>query len=85
MSIGFGIFLVAAGAILSFAVTATIEGVDLIMVGYILMVAGAITIVVGLILLARRRSATTSQQTSVDPATGARTTRRETSTSDPLE
>lgn len=81
MSIGFGIFLFAVGAILSFAVTATVEGVDLVMVGYILMIAGGVTTVIGLVLMARRRSAT--HETTVDPASGERTTRR--TTTDPVE
>ena len=85
MSIGFGIFLVAVGAILSFAVTATVEGVDLVLVGYILMISGVVTTVIGLILMARRRSASSSEQTTVDPASGNRTTRRESSASDPVE
>jgi len=85
MSIGFGIFIFAVGAIVSFAVTATVEGVDLVMVGYILMIAGAVTVVIGLVLLARRRSSSTSQHTSVDPSSGEKITRRESSTSDPVE
>lgn len=81
MSIGFGIFLFAVGAILAFAVNLSVEGVDLIMVGYIFMIAGAVTTVIGLVLMARRRSET--HETTVDPVSGARTSRR--STSDPIE
>lgn len=46
MSIGFSIFLVVVGAILTFAVEVRPEGFDLNMVGIILMIAG----VVGLLL-----------------------------------
>lgn len=50
MTIGASIFLIAAGAILKFAVTETVSGVDLQVVGVILMVAGAIGLLVGLIM-----------------------------------
>jgi len=40
--IGFGIFLVAVGAILRYAVTAEVAGLDIGTVGVILMVAGAV-------------------------------------------
>ena len=41
MSIGFSIFLIAVGAILRYAVTATVSGIELETVGLILMIAGA--------------------------------------------
>lgn len=56
MSIGTGIVLFVVGAILVYAVNIEVEGVDLNMIGYILMGAGAVIFVIGLILLARRRS-----------------------------
>ena len=40
MGIGTSIFLIAVGAILKFAVTASVSGVDLDVVGVILMIAG---------------------------------------------
>lgn len=40
--IGISIFLFAVGAILAFAVTVSAEGVDLDMIGVILMVVGAV-------------------------------------------
>ncbi|MGH2959213.1 MAG: DUF6458 family protein, partial [Solirubrobacterales bacterium] len=40
MTIGGSIFLIAVGAILKFAVTATVAGIDIQVVGVILMVAG---------------------------------------------
>jgi Domain of unknown function (DUF6458) len=54
MGIGVGIFLVALGAVLAFAVTDAISGVDLTVVGYILMAAGLAGIVIGLILNQQR-------------------------------
>ena len=46
--------LIAIGAILAFAVTDAINGVDLTMVGYICMAAGALGIVLSLIVNSRR-------------------------------
>jgi hypothetical protein len=54
MSLGVGIFLLAIGAILSFAVADRISGVDLTMVGYILMGAGALGILLVLLLSSQR-------------------------------
>jgi hypothetical protein len=59
MGIGGSIFLLALGAILAFAVNAHISGIDINVVGYVLMLAG----LVGLIITvwfwnSRRRPAT---------------------------
>ena len=42
MGIGVSLFLVAVGAILAFAVTETVQGIDLVAVGWILMVVGVV-------------------------------------------
>ena len=85
MSLGLGIVLFAIGAILAFALNLTVDWIDLQMVGYILMGAGAIVIILGIILLARRRRSVSTSQTSVDPASGDRITRSEHSTpEDPM-
>jgi hypothetical protein len=60
MGIGTSIFLIAAGAILRYAVTWSVAGVKLEVVGLILMIAGALGVVLSLIrasALARRRRA----------------------------
>jgi hypothetical protein len=49
MTIGVSIFLIAVGAILAFAVTATVEGIDLAMVGWILMGVGALGLLLSLL------------------------------------
>ena len=49
MSIGASLFLIAVGAILTFAVSDPISGVDLGMIGVILMVVGAIGLVLSLL------------------------------------
>ncbi len=51
MSIGGSIFLIAVGAILKYAVTAQVAGVDIQTVGLILMVAGALALVIALAML----------------------------------
>ena len=42
MGIGVSVFLLAVGAVLTWAVTGDVQGVDLAAVGIILMIAGAI-------------------------------------------
>ncbi len=76
MSIGTGIALFVIGAILVFAVNVEVPWVNLDMVGYILMGAGVVVFLIGIILLARRRRTDTASRTSVDPATGEPVTRR---------
>ncbi len=53
MATGTSIFLIALGAILTFAVEAEISGLDINVVGVILMIAGAIGVVVSLIWIDR--------------------------------
>jgi uncharacterized protein DUF6458 len=49
VGISVSVFLIAVGAILAFAVTATVSGVDLVAVGWILMVVGALGLVLSII------------------------------------
>ncbi|MET1051577.1 MAG: DUF6458 family protein [Mycetocola sp.] len=72
MSIGLGIFLLAVGAILTFAVNVTVEWIDLDLIGWILMGAGLVVIIIGIALMTRKRRSVTTTRTGVDPATGAR-------------
>jgi hypothetical protein len=69
MTIGSSVFLIALGAILRYAVTLTVAGVNVQMVGLILMIAGAIGLVVGLFMFAqatsRRRAEVTRTETHV--------------------
>lgn len=51
MTIGASIFLIAVGAILKFAVTATVAGINVQTVGVILMIAGGLGLVIGLFLI----------------------------------
>jgi hypothetical protein len=52
MTVGASLFLIAVGAILNFAVTATVAGIDIQTVGVILMIAGGVGLVLGLIFMA---------------------------------
>ena len=51
MGIGMSIFLIAVGAILRYAVTITISGVELQTVGLILMIVGIIGLVISLAVM----------------------------------
>lgn len=51
MTIGASIFLIALGAILKYAVNATVSGIEIQTIGLILMIAGAIGLIIGLFLL----------------------------------
>jgi cytochrome c biogenesis protein CcdA len=82
MSLGLGIVLFAIGAVLAFALNVAVDWINLQMVGYILMAAGLVVIILGIVLLARRRSSVSTSRTMVDPATGDRITRAESSRPD---
>jgi hypothetical protein len=68
MGIGTSIFLIAVGAILKFAVTASVSGIDLATVGVILMVVGIVGLVISLIVLmqAERRGAPVARERGVE-------------------
>ncbi len=66
MKIGFGIFLIAVGAILSFAVKDSISGVNLAMIGWILMGAGALVTIISLVLMTANRKVVHTEVHSVD-------------------
>ncbi len=59
MIIALSILLGAVGAILRYAVSDQVDDVDLRMIGLILMIAGAVGLVAGLIQLASRRRVVT--------------------------
>ena len=84
MSIGAGIFMFAVGAILAFALNIEVSWVDLRVVGYLLMAGGVATVLIGLVLLFRRRSAVSTTRTAADPATGERAMQHSASSDDPL-
>ena len=62
MGIGVSIFLVAVGAILTFAVETAVAGIDLDVVGIILMAVGALGLVLTLLIWGPRRRMTTVER-----------------------
>jgi Domain of unknown function (DUF6458) len=56
VTIGASLLMIAAGAILKYAVDVHVEGVDLQTVGLILMIVGGLGLVLGVYLLSRGRS-----------------------------
>jgi hypothetical protein len=55
MTIGTSLFLIAVGAILRYAVTAHVKGINVHTAGLVLMIVGAIGLVIGLYFLIRDR------------------------------
>jgi uncharacterized oligopeptide transporter (OPT) family protein len=74
MGIGAGIFLIALGAILTFAVHVTTSGFNLHTIGIILMIVGALGVLVDLLLFMPRRRRVVSETADAYPAGTARRT-----------
>ena len=72
MGIGGSIFLLAVGAILAFAVHANISGIDINIIGWILMAAGLIGLIITLWYWNSRRRTVVTRQ-SQQPVTGGAT------------
>lgn len=90
MRIGASLFLIALGAILKWAISAHVSGVNLSMVGIILMVVGAIGLIVSLIMMSTRRRTDVVRENNVGYVDGgapvqgsSRTTYKQPSNYDP--
>jgi hypothetical protein len=57
MTIGASLFLIAVGAVLAFAVTAEVSGIELATVGWILMIVGILGLILGSVVMGRARRA----------------------------
>lgn len=68
MGIGGSIFLLAVGAILAFAVDADISGIDINIIGWILMAAGLVGLVITLWYWNSRRRTVVTRQTQAPVA-----------------
>ena len=55
MPLGTSIFLIAVGAILRYAVTATVSGISITTIGLILMIVGAVGLVLSLLYIVTGR------------------------------
>jgi hypothetical protein len=62
METGTSLFLIAIGAILYFAVDATISGLEITTIGLILMIVGVIGLLISLFLLSSRRRAVVQER-----------------------
>lgn len=65
MSLGLGIFLVVVGAILVWALNISVDWIDLDLVGYIFMGAGAVIIILGIVLITRKRTSVSTTRSAV--------------------
>ena len=84
MSLGTGIVLFVIGAVLAFALNIQVSWIDLHLVGYILMAAGIVGIIIGIVLLTRRRQTVDTTRSAVNPASGERVVQRTTDSGEPL-
>jgi len=68
MSIGAALFMIAVGAILRYAVSDSIEGIDLPVIGLILMIIGVIGLLISLFMYANstRRGTVVERDRYVD-------------------
>jgi hypothetical protein len=78
MRLGTAIVLLALGAILTFAIEFDVSGIDLRVVGWILMIVGALGIVLELAIWAPRRRRVTTTDAYDAPPAARRTTTDET-------
>ena len=84
MRIGSSIALIVIGAILAFAINAEVPYISLDLIGYILMGAGLVVFVIGLVLMMRKRQSVTTVRSGVD-ADGVGVTERRTAVSPDVE
>ena len=62
MGIGVSVFLLAVGAILAFAVNASVSGLDINTIGIILMVCGALGLLLTMLMLNRDRTGVVTEE-----------------------
>lgn len=71
------------GAVLTFALNVSVDWINVDLVGYLFMGAGIVVVIIGLIMLMRRRTSVVTERSAVDGTSGERVTERATKT-DPL-
>ncbi|MCA5923808.1 DUF6458 family protein [Curtobacterium flaccumfaciens] len=77
MRIGSSIALIVIGAIVAFALNIQLAGIDLRLIGYILMAAGVVLLIISLAVAFGGRRTTTTTRTGVDPASGEQITQQD--------
>lgn len=55
MTIGASLLVIAVGAVLKFAVTTHVNGINIGTIGIVLMIIGAVGLILGLVLMTTRR------------------------------
>lgn len=68
MGIGIGVVLLVVGAILAFAVSFDISGIDIHVIGYIVMAGGLIALIIGLVVQLPRTRRNRSTAITTDQA-----------------
>jgi Domain of unknown function (DUF6458) len=68
MGIGVGVVLIVIGAILAFAVSASVSGIDLVLIGWILMGAGVLVLLLSLLIFMPRTRRARSTAVTTDGA-----------------
>jgi hypothetical protein len=76
MGYGLGAFLVATGLVLALAVSDSVSGVDLVMIGWILTGVGAVTLLLSAITMNRSHGARTVATTQNPDGTATVSERR---------
>ncbi|MHB8189530.1 MAG: DUF6458 family protein [Ferrimicrobium sp.] len=74
-----GILIVAVGAIMKYAVTATVAGFSIQTVGFILLIVGIVAVLLGLLILTTgtRRHSVTTENINSTPTGSSHTVERE--------
>lgn len=85
MSIGTGIVLFVVGAILTFALNIQLDWINLHLVGGLLMAAGAVVFILGIVFMLRKRQTVTTVHSSVDPTSGESVAQRRTAVSNDID
>jgi Domain of unknown function (DUF6458) len=85
MGIGTGIVLFVFGAALTFALNFQVGWINLDLVGILLMGAGAVVFILGLVSMLRKRQTITTVHSSVDPKSGESVAQRRTAVTNDAE
>ncbi|CAN5241671.1 hypothetical protein BH11ACT4_BH11ACT4_14860 [soil metagenome] len=85
MSIGTGIVLFVIGAVLTFALNIQLDWINLQLVGSLLMGAGVIVFIIGLVFMLRKRQSVTTVHSGVDPTSGETIAQRRTAVTNDMD
>jgi len=77
--------LFVVGAILTFALNIQLDWINLHLVGGLLMAAGAVVFILGIVFMLRKRQTVTTVHSSVDPTSGESVAQRRTAVSNDID